>query len=47
MRALKHIVILGIIVLAALGRIDADQRAESVHKALRIGEFRPAGYDPV
>jgi hypothetical protein len=45
--AFEHIVILAIVALAALGRIDADQRAEAVNKALRICEFRPAGYDPV
>ena len=31
---------------AALGRIDADQSTQTIHKALRVREFGAAGQRP-
>ena len=44
--AFENIIIVRIIGLAALGRINANQRGKAVHKALRIGKFRTAGNGP-
>src|SRR5204863_106403 len=43
---LKHIIIVGVVGAATLGRIDADQRSEAVDEALRIGQLRAAGWCP-
>ena len=37
--ALEHIVIMAIVGAAALGRIDANQRAKAIHETLRVREF--------
>ena len=44
--ALEHIVIVGVVGAAALGRIDADQGAQAVDEALRVREFGAAGQRP-
>lgn len=45
--AFKHIIVGGIIRPAAMGRGNADQRAQAVDEALRIGQFRTAGGAPI
>src|SRR3546814_6667495 len=44
--ALEHIVVVCVIGAAALGRIDADQRAKTVDETLRVRQFGTAGWRP-
>ncbi len=44
--ALEHIIIVGVVGAAALGRIDADQGAKAVDETLRVRQFRAAGQRP-
>lgn len=44
--AFEHVIVVGIIGAAASGGINAQNVAQTVDKALRIGKFRPAGIAP-
>jgi len=44
--ALEHIIVMGVVGAAALGRINADQGAQAVHEALRVRKLGATGQRP-